>query len=44
VVPQTGQAAPGRLNEWLILIGVAAAGAIAIGLVYWRTRAGRKAS
>ena len=48
VVPERSapvtEAAPKRISDWLIFIYVAIAGAIIIGMVYWRIRAGRKAS
>ncbi|MBA7691647.1 hypothetical protein ES703_100198 [subsurface metagenome] len=42
-VPDT-EAAPKRISDWLIFVYVAIAGAIIIGMVYWRIRAGRKVS
>jgi len=48
VVPEVSspeaEAAPERFRDWLIFLYVVAAGAVIIGLVYWRTRAGKKAS
>ncbi|OGO32513.1 MAG: hypothetical protein A2Z29_06865 [Chloroflexi bacterium RBG_16_56_11] len=43
LVPETG-AAPTGTNSWLIFLGVAAAGAVIIGVVFFMTRTARRNS
>jgi uncharacterized membrane protein len=42
--PKEAETAPQRISDWLIFVIVTAVGAIIVGLVFWRMRAGRKTS
>jgi len=41
-VPEVKQALPSKNKDWLIFFSIVIAGIIIVGLVYWRTRTGRK--